>query len=60
MTLVDNNILSSLAKIDRLGLLESVFDSVGTTQSVLDELHRDAVAGYEFSTADREQLFNRL
>jgi len=48
MTLVDNNILSSMAKTDRLGLLESVFESVATTPSVLDELHRDAVAGYEF------------
>jgi len=48
MTLVDNNILSSLAKIDRLGLLDSVFESVTTTPAVLDELHRDAVAGYEF------------
>lgn len=48
MTLVDNNVLSSLAKIDRLETLPGVFDDVVTTPSVLDELHRDAVAGYDF------------
>ena len=48
MTLVDNNVLSSLAKIERLTLLDSVFDEVATTPAVLDELHSDSVAGYEF------------
>ena len=48
MTLVDNNVLSSLAKIDRLALLEAVFDEVATTPAVLDELHSDSVAGYAF------------
>jgi predicted nucleic acid-binding protein len=48
MVLVDNNVLSSLAKIDRLGLLNRVFEEVGTTPSVLDELHKDEVTGYEF------------
>ncbi|GGN24146.1 hypothetical protein [Halarchaeum nitratireducens] len=46
--LVDNNILSPLAKIERLELLPALFDQVGTVPSVLDELHRDEVAGYQF------------
>lgn len=46
--LVDNNILSSLAKIERLELLPALFEQVGTVPSVLDELHRDEVAGYRF------------
>ncbi|MBP2252679.1 putative nucleic acid-binding protein [Halarchaeum solikamskense] len=45
---VDNNILSSLTKIERLELLPALFDQVGTVPSVLDELHRDEVAGYQF------------
>lgn len=48
MTLVDNNVLSSLAKIDRLALLDATFDDVATTPAVLDELHSDSVAGYAF------------
>ncbi|ERH07610.1 MAG: hypothetical protein J07HN4v3_03255 [Halonotius sp. J07HN4] len=48
MTLVDNNVLSSLAKIDRLELLATVFDEVATVPAVLDELHSDSVAGYAF------------
>lgn len=48
MALVDNNVLSALAKIDRLQLLDAVFDEVATTTSVSDELHRDAVSGYPF------------
>ncbi|WP_208023558.1 hypothetical protein [Halorussus pelagicus] len=48
MVVVDNNILSSLAKIERVGLLPEVFDEVATVSSVFDELHRDDVAGYEF------------
>ena len=48
MTLVDNNVLSSLAKIERLDLLAAVFDEVATTPAVLDELHSDSVAGYDF------------
>ena len=51
MVVVDNNVLSSLAKIERLDVLDGVFDEVQTTTSVLDELHRDSVAGYESSTA---------
>lgn len=48
MVIVDNNVLSSLAKIERLGLLPEIFDEVTTVSSVFDELHRDEVAGYEF------------
>ena len=50
MTLVDNNVLSSLAKIDRLELLPSVFETVETPSSVVDELDRAEVDGYEFVT----------
>lgn len=48
MVIVDNNVLSSLAKIERLALLPAVFDDVATVSSIFDELHRDEVAGYEF------------
>lgn len=48
MTVVDNNILSALAKIEQLELLPAVFDTIGTPVAVLDELHRADVAGYEF------------
>ena len=48
MTLVDNNVLSALAKIERLDLPDSVFETVATTPAVLDELHSDSVAGYAF------------
>jgi predicted nucleic acid-binding protein len=40
MALVDNNVLSSLAKIDRLDLLPSVFETVETPPSVIGELDR--------------------
>jgi len=50
MALVDNNVLSSLAKIDRLELLSSVFEAVETPPSVIDELDRAEVDGYEFVT----------
>lgn len=48
MVIVDNNVLSSLAKIERLTLLPEIFDEVATVSSVFEELHRDDVAGYEF------------
>jgi len=35
MAVVDNNVLSSLAKIERLTLLDSVLDGVRTTVSVI-------------------------
>ena len=59
MALVDNNILSSLAKIDRLDLLPSVFETVETPPSVIDELDRAEVDGYEFvSRIDAVKLYN--
>ena len=59
MALVDNNILSSLAKIDRLDLLPSVFETVGTPPSVIDELDRAEVDGYEFvSRIDAAKSYN--
>lgn len=48
MILVDNNVLSSLAKIDRLDLLSTHFDTVATTTGVVEERNRDAVSGYDF------------
>lgn len=48
MVVVDNNVLRSLAKIQRLDFLPQIFDGVGTVSSVFDELHQDEVAGYEF------------
>lgn len=49
MALVDG-VLSSLAKIDRLELLPTVFGTVETPPSVIDELDRAEVDGYEFVT----------
>lgn len=48
MAIVDNNVLSALAKVERLDLLPAVFDEVGTPTAVLDELERARTAGYEF------------
>jgi len=48
MALVDNNVLSSLAKVDRLALIDGLFDEAATTPAVLDELQSDTVAGYDF------------
>jgi predicted nucleic acid-binding protein len=48
MTIVDNNILSALAKIERLELLARLFETVGTPVAVIDELYRAEIAGYEF------------
>ena len=59
MALVDNNILSSLAKIDRLDLLQSVFETVKTPPSVIGELDRAEVDGYEFvSHVDAVKSYN--
>ncbi|WP_222104447.1 hypothetical protein [Halorubrum ezzemoulense] len=59
MALVDNNILSSLAKIDRLDLLPSVFETVETPPSVIDELDRAEVDGYNFvSRIDAVKSYN--
>ncbi len=46
--LVDNNILSSLAKTDRLGLLDELFGTVSTVPAVLDELHHDRISSSRF------------
>lgn len=48
MAVVDNNVLSSLAKIERLDLLPSLFGTVTTPPSVIDELERAKVEGYTF------------
>lgn len=48
MAVLDNNVLSTLAKIDRLDHLNRLFEEVATTPSVLDELHKDDVAGFTF------------
>lgn len=48
MTIVDNNILSAFAKVERLELLPAIFDAVGTPPSVIEELDRAKAAGYEF------------
>jgi predicted nucleic acid-binding protein len=49
MVLVDNNVLSALAKIERLELLPVVFEDVVTPSAVVDELDRAAASGYEFT-----------
>ena len=48
MILVDNNVLRSVATIDRLDLLSTHFDTVATTTGVVEERNRDAVSGYDF------------
>lgn len=48
MVLVDNNILSALAKVEKLHFLEKNFEEVITLPSVLKEVNRDAVKGYKF------------
>lgn len=40
MVVVANNVLSSLAKIERLGTLDDVLEDIATTVSVLQELLR--------------------
>lgn len=48
MVIVDNNILSSLAKANRLDLLEKLFEEVRTTPEVMHEFRDEAIIGYEF------------
>jgi len=48
MVVVDNNVLSSLSKIDCLELLNELFDRVSTPPSVIEELHRGTVSGSDF------------
>ncbi|WP_436935728.1 hypothetical protein [Halovenus marina] len=59
MAVVDNNILSSLAKIDRLEILNQLFEEPVTVPSVVKELHSDEVAGYGFvSKIDEVKSYN--
>lgn len=44
MTVIDTCILSSLAKIDRLDLLPTVFRDIITTPSVLNEIEKTGEA----------------
>ena len=46
---VNNNVLSALARIERLELLPTVFEAVVTPSAVVDELDRAAASGYEFT-----------
>jgi predicted nucleic acid-binding protein len=48
MVVVDNNVLSSLSKIDCLELLNELFDHVSTPPSVIEELHRGTVSSSDF------------
>lgn len=48
MTIVDNNVLSALAKVDRFELLPAVFDEVATTPGVIEELDTTRHEGYQF------------
>ncbi len=48
MVIVDNNILSGLAKIDRLALLPAVFEEVSAPASVFEEISRAEVAETSF------------
>ena len=50
MTIVDNNVLSALAKIERLSLLPAVFETVGTPTAVITELDRARSGGYDFAS----------
>ncbi len=46
MILIDTNILSTFAKIDRLDLLEEVFGEMHISPNVLDEVKRAEELGY--------------
>ena len=48
MVIVDNNILSALAKIDRLAYLSAIFEEVLSPVSVFEELSRAEVADPSF------------
>lgn len=48
MSVVDTNVLSALAKVERLDLLPAVFDEVATVSSVVEELDTVRLEGYEF------------
>ena len=48
MVIVDNNILSSLAKADRLELLKGCFEEVQTTPEVIHEFRDESIIGFDF------------
>lgn len=48
MPVVDNNILSSLAKIKRLDLLKKFFGEILTVPEVIREFEDEAIIGYDF------------
>jgi predicted nucleic acid-binding protein len=56
MIFVDNNILSSLSKISRLGLLRKFFKNVMTVPSVVEEFENEEVAGYGFAEKIKDIL----
>lgn len=49
MVIVDNNILSALAKADALHILPDLFNTVTTVPEVIHELRDESVAGYTFT-----------
>lgn len=48
MAVVDANILSSLAKVQRLDLLPALFGALSTPPEVMQELQHAAIAGFTF------------
>lgn len=48
MVIVDNNILSSLAKADQLELLKGCFEQVQTTPDVIHEFRDESIIGFDF------------
>ncbi|GEM_PF-1622154 len=48
MVIVDNNILSSLAKADRLELLKECFKHIQTTPEVIHEFRDESIVGFDF------------
>ncbi|MBS3781874.1 MAG: hypothetical protein KGY66_04210 [Candidatus Thermoplasmatota archaeon] len=48
MVIVDNNILSSLAKAEALELLEKCFEKVQTTPEVIHEFRDESIIGFNF------------
>ncbi len=48
MVVVDNNILSSLAKADSLSLLKRFFKEAKTTPGVMHEFRDESIIGYDF------------
>jgi len=48
MVIVDNNILSSLAKAEALELLKECFEKVQTTPEVIHEFRDESIIGFDF------------